>query len=68
MNQDQKEVVAEGIGRILGQIGMYKLLRKMGAPVYVAYLGCIVSAQLKDITDPYKLKVDKAFTKSHARH
>ncbi len=61
MSEEQRLVVAEGIGRILGQILTYKVLRKTGAPTYVAYLGCVIIAQLRDISDPYEPKLKKVF-------
>lgn len=61
LNHEKKLVIVEGLSRILGQVVLYKILRKMGAPTYVAYLGTLILAHLRDVTDPYKPKVEKAF-------
>lgn len=61
LNREQATVLADGLGRILGQVVTYKILRKMGAPTYVAYLGTLILAHLRDVSDPYKPKVEKAF-------
>lgn len=61
MTSEQKQILAECAGLIIGQIIYYRVMRKLGAPKYVAYFAQNISAHLVDMKDPLKPRIEKAF-------
>lgn len=61
LTQEQRKILAEIVGSGLGQVLSYKIMRKLGAPRYAAYFSAVVFAELHDIKDPLKPRMERAF-------
>lgn len=52
MDKTPEQVIGELVGRIIGNVGYYFLLRRMGAPRYIAYIATGINHRLYEISRP----------------
>lgn len=52
MKKSPEGVIGDLVGRLIGQFGYYFLLKRMGAPKYVAFIAAGINAHLHMIANP----------------